>query len=175
MSQRIFLRGMTLLVSVGLLLTLCTAPSLAQEKIKVAGTHTMAQATRDTLSVGNTAGHVLTLQRSTGTNASSGATKFLDGAQMVTTSFSDLVNGNGPHQGYSVVTQDGNSIFTEWRGSVTTAPGEKEPLISFEGTFRWTGGTGEYAKIMGSGTYKGHFTSKTTYTVDWTGEYSLAK
>jgi hypothetical protein len=174
-------------VSLGLVLTICAAPALAQPKvvtqtqvitqpkIKAAGTQTMTVATRDTMAVGNLEGHVLALMRSTGTNAATGTTKFLDGAQLVTTSFSDLVKGNGPHHGYSTIVQGENSIFTEWKGTVTTVPGEKEPLMSFAGTFTWTNGTGEYAKISGSGTYKGHFTSPTAYTVEWSGEYSLGK
>jgi hypothetical protein len=166
---------MTLFLSVGLLLTICTASLFAQQKIKAAGTMTMTEARADTMSVGNTEGHVMSLLRSTGTNAATGEPKFMDGAQAENSSFSDLVLGNGPHNGYLTLTVDGNSVFVEWKGTVTTVPGEKEPLTSFAGTYVWTGGTGEYAKISGGGTYKGHFTSKTAYTADWAGEYSIGK
>lgn len=174
MSLRTVSRAMTLLLSVALILTICTA-SLAQEKIKTAGTMTMTEARADTMTVGNTEGHFLSLMRSTGTSAATGETKFMDGAQAVNVSFLDAVNGNGPHHGYLILARDANSVFVEWKGTVTTVPGEKEPLTSFAGTYMWIGGTGEYAKITGNGTYKGHFTSKTAYTADWTGEYSIGK
>jgi hypothetical protein len=166
---------MTLFLSVGLVLTICAAPSLAQEKITAAGTMTMTQARADSMAISIGESHIMSLMRSTGTNAASGEPKFMDGAQAENSSFSDLVLGNGPHNGYLTLTVDGNSVFVAWKGTVTTVPGEKEPLISFAGTYIWTGGTGEYAKITGSGTYKGHFTSKTAYTAEWTGEYSIGK
>ena len=187
MSLRTVSRAMTLFLSVGLVLTICAAPSHAQPKvvtqtqvithpkIKAAGTMTMTEARRDTMTVGNTEGHVMSLSRSTGTNAATGEAKFMDGAQAVNVYLSDLVNGNGLHNGYTVLAMNGNSVFVEWKGTVTTVPGEKEPLTSFAGTYMWIGGTGEYAKITGNGTYKGHFTSKTAYTAEWTGEYSIGK
>jgi len=175
MSLRTVRRAMTLFLSVSLILTICTASALAQEKIKAAGTMTMTEARADTMAVVNTEGHVMSLLRSTGTNAATSETKLMDGAQVVTTSSSDLVSGNGPHHGYTTLVQGGNSVFTRWNGTITTVPGEKEPLTSFAGTYVWTGGTGEYAKISGSGTYKGHFTSKTAYTAEWAGEYSIGK
>jgi hypothetical protein len=175
MSLRTVSRGMTLLLGVGLLLTFCAAPSLAQEKITAAGTMTMTQASVDTMIVGNTEGHTLSVSRSTGTNAATGESKLMDGAQAVNVYLSDLVNGNGPHHGYLTLVRDGNSIFVAWKGTVTTVPGKEAPLTSFAGTYHWTGGTGEYAKITGSGTYRGRYTSKTTYTAEWTGQYSFGK
>jgi hypothetical protein len=174
-------------VSLGLVLTICAAPLLAQPKvvtqtqamtqpkIKVSGTMTLTEGTVDSMSVSIGVTHMMSLERSTGTNAATGEAKFMDGAEAVNTSTSDLVMGNGPHHGYLVLTKNGSAVFCEWKGTVTTVAGEKEPLSSFAGTFTWTGGTGEFAKITGSGTYKGHFTSPTTYTADWTGEYSLGK
>jgi len=166
---------MTLLLSVGLLLTLGTAPSLAQEKLKVAGTLSMTEVRMDTMAIGNVEGHFLALMRSTGTNAATGGTKFMDGAQAVNSSASDLVNGNGMHHGYLILTQGANSVFCKWSGNVTTVQGTEGPRTTFEGTFTWIGGTGEYAKIGGSGTYRGHYTSKIAYTAEWAGEYSVGK
>jgi hypothetical protein len=34
-------------------------------------------------------------------------------------------------------------------------------------------GAGQYENITGNGTYNGQFTSKSEYTVEWEGEYSL--
>ena len=187
MSLRTVSRAMTLFLSVSLLLTICAAPSLAQPKvvtqtqvithpkIKAAGTMTMTEARVDSMAISIGESHIMSLMRSTGTNAASGEPKFMDGAQAENSSFSDLVLGNGLHNGYTVLAMNGNSVFVEWKGTVTTVPGEKEPLTSFAGTYMWIGGTGEYAKITGNGTYKGHFTSKTAYTAEWTGEYSIGK
>jgi hypothetical protein len=164
---------LALALSAALICILCAGISLAQEKIKAAGTMTMTDAKADTMLVGNTEGHFLSLMRSTGTNAATGENKIMDGAQAVNVSTSDLVKGSGPHNGYLILTLGENSVIIKWKGKVTTAEGKDGPQSSFAGTFNWTGGTGQFAKIKGSGTFKGHYTSPTAYTADWSGEYSL--
>jgi len=167
---------LALALSAALIFILCAGISLAEDEIKAAGTMTMTEARQDTMIVGNTEGHNLSLLRSTGTNAATGETKFMDGAQAVNVSFSDLVKGKGPHSGYLILVQNETSVFIKWKGTVTTVQRkEPPPLTSFAGTFNWTGGTGQYAKIKGKGTFKGHFTSPTAYTADWSGEYSLGE
>jgi hypothetical protein len=166
---------LALVLSAALICILCAGISLAQEKIKAAGTMTMTEAKADTMLVGNTEGHALALMRETGTNAATGETKFMDGAQAVNVSTSDLVKGNGPFNGYLMLTLGENSVFCKWKGKVTTVMGKDGPQTSFAGTFNWTGGTGQYAKITGEGTFKGHYTSPTAYTVDWSGEYTLGE
>jgi hypothetical protein len=65
--------------------------------------------------------------------------------------FSDYVNGIGPAQGYgTLVLEDGNKIFEEWRGtsySEPTSTGLRRG--TFHGTSRLVGGTGKFATIRG--------------------------
>ena len=65
-------------------------------------------------------------------------------------------------------------MISKWEHQLTTVMTEEgTPSTTFEGTFTYTGGMGKYENIKGGGTYKGMFTSKTEYVVDWMGEYSL--
>jgi hypothetical protein len=41
-----------------------------------------------------------------------------------------------------------------------------------EGTWTKVMGSGRYRDARGKGTYKGHFTSQSEYTVEWSGEIS---
>lgn len=168
-------RSMTLFIGVALVFAVGVMPSSAQQTTKVAGKLTMVQARQDTIDIGDTEGHVFSIGEFEGTNASTGEHKFMDGAQVITKGFSDLIRGNGPHQGYIEFSQKGDRTFAKWEGKITTVSGKDAPIITFEGTFSWIKGTGQFENIQGNGTYKGQFTSKTTYTVDWEGEYSIKK
>ena len=168
-------RAMTLFVSVALVFAIAVMPATAQEKTKIAGKFTSTQTKLDTIAIGDTEGHVFSLSEYEGTNVSTGEHKFMDGAQIANVSFSDLIKGNGPHQGYVKFSQKADATFAKWEGKVTTVSGKDAPIITFEGTFSWTKGTGQFENIQGGGTYKGQFTSKTAYTCDWEGEYFIKK
>ncbi|MBV8093349.1 MAG: hypothetical protein JO110_08960 [Acetobacteraceae bacterium] len=68
-----------------------------------------------------------------------------------TRGYSDYIDRNGRAWGYSVDTlQNGDKIYMEWTGSsqtTVTQDGSKEG--HFEGTVRWTGGTGKYVGVRG--------------------------
>ena len=82
----------------------------------------------------------------------------------------DLTEGSGPQRGYfHNVHADGDQDWGSFDGKVTTS-GQQ---TSIEGTWRYTGGTGKFHGISGSGTYKGRLTSPTEVTNDWVGEYQL--
>ena len=126
------------------------------------------------MEVGDTEEHAMVLGHSEGTNTSTGENVFMDGAQIVNLSFSDLVKGNGPHQGYVEFTKGEDAVFAKWQGTVTTMMSDEgTPMMSFEGTFTYIGGMGQYMGIKGSGTYKGYFTSETEYMTEWEGEYAI--
>jgi hypothetical protein len=55
--------------------------------------------------------------------------------------------------------------------STTLAP-DKTPHTTFAGTWTYVSGTGKYQGIRGGGTYQGHFSSPTEYTIEWKGEYA---
>lgn len=169
-------RSLALFISLFLIFTFVVATSMAQQKTKIAGKITSAYVMEEKLNVGDTEDHVISLSQSEGTNVSTGENKFMDDARVVNVSFSDIVKGNGPHQGYIKFTQNGNSTFAGWNGKITTIfSDEGTPIIKFEGIFTYIKGTGQYEGIQGSGAYKGEFTSEKEYTVEWEGEYFIKK
>jgi hypothetical protein len=168
--------SMTLLISVALIFAIGISSSTAQQKIKVAGKFTSTQTRMDSSAIGDAEGHVFSLTEYKGTNVSTGEHKFMDGAQVFNVSFTDLVKGNGPQQGYIEFSQQDDRTYAKWEGNVTTTlSAEDTPIITFEGTFSWIKGTGQFENIQGKGTYSGQFTSKTTYSTEWTGEYIIKK
>ena len=82
---------------------------------------------------------------------------------------------NGTHSGYQVFTHaNGDRSFSKFTGKQTvrrTTGGGTE--LHFEGTFQWTGGTGKFEYINGSGTYKGKIDAAgvTTYTYEGNANY----
>lgn len=165
---------MVLLAGFCLLMALGLEPSMAQEKVEIAGRIDATYTKQEPIEIGDTEGHMMVLATSEGTNTNTGEHEFMDGAQVVNMSFTDLVKGNGPHQGYITFVKDSDGTYAKWEGAVTTTMSpEGAPMISFEGTFSYTYGMGQYEHIHGSGTYKGHYTSETSYMVEWEAEYAI--
>ncbi len=159
-----------------LALTFGFANLSAQEATKISGKLTATYSSLDSIVVGDVAGHTLSLSASEGKNANTGENMFMDGADIVNMSYSDLTQGNGVHIGYVKFTKNGDAIYAKWEGKVTTTQAaEGAPVTSFEGTFKYIKGAGKFENIKGSGTYKGKFTSKTEYSVEWQAEYSIGK
>lgn len=159
-----------------LIFSLAISDSLAQQKYKVAGKQTNAYTKMERIDVGDISGHQLSLVVAEGVNMSTGATEFLNGAQLVSMNISDLVNFNGQFQGYSKFTKKGDSGYATIEGKITTTLStEGTPIPTLEGTFTWTKGTGQFENIQGSGTFKGRYLTTNIYTVDWEGEYWIKK
>ncbi len=174
MEKALFNRLTALFVGLAFILAFTPTMTAAQEMTKIAGEIKAVYTKQDTAAVGDTEKHNLTLAISEGPNASTAEHKFMDGAQMVNYSFGDLVGGNGPHQGYTIFTKNGDSAYAKWQGKVTTTlSAEGVPATTFEGTTTWIKGTGKFENIQGTGTYKGEFISKTEYAVSWEGKYSI--
>jgi hypothetical protein len=116
------------------------------------------------------------INKSEGTNASTGKSDFMDGALIVNNNFGDLTMGNGPHEGYIIISKQGGSAIAKWKGKVTTTMSTVNlPITTMEGTFAYINGTGLFENIQGGGTYKGKYLSEKTYTVEWEGEYFIQK
>ena len=148
-----------------------SAPTAAPAKI--AGTFTAKYVEQHQLPVADAEGHTLLTGKSEGTNRSTGPTPYMEQGKVTSVEFGDLVQGNGPHEGYIVFSQGADSMISRWNGKVTTklSP-DKTPMISFAGNWTKLRGTGKYEGVTGKGTYNGHFTSQTEYTCDWSGEIS---
>lgn len=142
------------------------------KKTKIAGKMTYNFTEHETFEVGDVEGHIVSLRKAEGTNFNLGQNEFMDGAKTVNFSFDDLVKGNGPHQGYSKIEKNGDLVISKWEGKiVTTLSADGKPIPSFSGNMHWIKSTGQFANIQGGGSYKGHFTSETSYVVEWKGEY----
>ena len=112
--------------------------------------------------------HALIATEAKGTNRSTGATRYMDGAAVRNVEIADLLHGDGPHQGYVAFTAQGEEAVTKWTGKVTTVLGaDQKPMTSFEGTWIKVKGPN------GRGIYKGRLTGPDSYTVDWEGELEL--
>jgi hypothetical protein len=174
MEKHIFKTLMILFISLILIFASGVMMSIAQEKTQIAGKFTATYLKQETIEVGDTEGHIVYLEQTEGTNESTGEHTIMDGARVVNVSFSDLVKGNGPHQGYIKFAQNDDTYFAKWEGTVTTTlSAEGTPIITFEGTYFYIKGTGQFENIQGSGTYKGKFISETTYIAEWEGEYFI--
>ena len=148
--------------------------SPAQQKIKVAGKMSLTQSEVNTIEIGDVKGHGISLGKAEGTNANTGGNKFMDGAQLVNMNFSDTIMGNGHHRGYVKFIQAADTVFAKWEGKVTTTLSEdKTPITSYERTFTFTRGIGQFKNIQGSGSYKGKFIEEAKSVSEWEGEYFL--
>ena len=84
----------------------------------------------------------------------------------------DLLDGNGSQHGYyNNVHADGGRDYGTFEGQVTTAGGG----MAVEGTWKFTGGDGEYRGITGGGTFKTVMKSETELEATWDGNYELAR
>ena len=156
----------------GLVSLLHTPPSV--DRARSSGTHTFTIVQPQQVEFGDAPGHVLMLARARGSNRSPGPDGFMDGSEIVSVSMADLVAGNGSNHGYDIQVGGGDSVFTRWRGVVSTVLSpDKTPLTSFQGTWTKHRGTGRYQGIKGAGTYQGHFTSPTSYVLEWRGEITV--
>lgn len=172
MSGRMILRRAAM-ISLPLAALVAAAWSPRAAPSKIAGTFAVRYTEQHPLNVTDVAGHMLLLGRVEGSNRSTGPTVYMDGAAVTNLEFADLVQGNGPHQGYILMSKDADSVISKWSGKVTTTLSpDKTPITTFEGTWVQVKGTGRYHAATGSGSYKGHFTSQSEYTVDWKGEIS---
>jgi hypothetical protein len=74
---------------------------------------------------------------------------------------SDTINGSGTDGGYFVeIHEDGSQTYGTFQStSKTSTMPDGSWEASFEGTYRYTGGSGKYRNIKGGGTFKGKSSS----------------
>lgn len=141
---------------------------------KVSGSASLTYTKQEASLVPSAGGHMLVFGELTGHNKNTGSSDYMSGANADNREIGQLFQGNGPHAGYYTMSKDGNSTTALWKGDVATVmAADGTPQTSFKGTWEYVAGTGKYNGIQGKGKYNGYFTSKTTYNVDWNGEYSL--
>ena len=169
-------QAISLVICLVLVFMIGTTISCAQHPTKIAGKIASVYTKEERMDIGDTEKHTVILAKSEGTNESIGKVVYMDGAQVININFSDVIKGNGDHQGYIILAKNSDTTFAKYNGHVsTTMSPDNIPITSFEGTFSYIGGKGKFAGITGTGTYSGKFTSKNEYTVEWQSEYSLKK
>ena len=121
------------------------------------------------LTVGDREGHALMIARVRGPQQSSNP--LWNEATIVYSAVLDLTAGAGEQRGYFVNTHaDGDRDWGTFGGTVTPAGTE----LQCEGTWEFTGGSGQYEGITGGGTYRMRLTSPETVETTWDGVYELA-
>ena len=84
----------------------------------------------------------------------------------------ELLDGAGTQRGYyNNVHGDKGRDWGTFEGQVTTAGGG----MTVEGTWKITGGDGEFRGVTGSGTFKTIAKSETELEATWAGNYELAR
>jgi hypothetical protein len=120
------------------------------------------------LALADTSGHEMSLIEVSGPQSS--ADPLWDGATVQYWGVADLVAGNGSQTGYFINRHTTGEIDRgTFTGKITTDAG----VSTMEGTWKYSGGTGTFARISGSGTYKGRIASPTEVEVSWEGSYQL--
>ena len=160
---------MVLLISLSAIFVFAVTTSLAQEKIKTKGKR-FGTLKSESIKLDDTEGHTLATGKGKGVDVITNSIFF-------SWSTSDLVKGNGTHQGYSkTIDKDGDITFGTFQGRISTTMSPKgRPLVTFEGTWAFTKGTGKWKNVQGNGTYKGKYIGPGIFTYDWEGEYFIKK
>lgn len=157
----------------GLIILMALTTAEAQQKFKIAGSGDYTMIDGKAINIEDAKSHTMSLNEYEGNNISTGETEYMHNAQVVNISFNDVTKGNGKHQGYVTIKKGNDRIVSQWEGKITTTlSDEGKPITSFKGNMWWIEATGQYENMHGIATYKGHFTSENTYTVEWEGEYS---
>jgi hypothetical protein len=148
----------------------------AQEKTEIGGKLAFTFTDQKQVNVADAEGHMLSLSLSAAKNASAAPGGFMDGADVTNYSIGDLVKGNGPQFGYVMFAMGADTTYAKWEHPTTTVmSAEGKGTTTFKGTFNFIKGTGQYKDIQGGGDYTGIFTSPTTYSVEWKGDFAIKK
>jgi hypothetical protein len=95
------------------------------DKIKDTGGYDAAFSKRDALSIPGQEGHELVLAEANGTATSPG--RQLDGFSVSEREIADLIQGNGPQQGYVIFSKSSDQQTVRFEGNVTTTLKDGQP------------------------------------------------
>jgi len=160
-----------LLIASGVLLSV-VQPSDAQTGRFTATGKVVTLLAETKMQPGDKPGHELTMARRMDTISYSDPT--FSSGQAIVASVSDYTAGSGAHRGYFAITHPvGDRTFSSYEGMTKATPKPAGPAeVTFEGTWRYTGGTGKFEGITGGGTYKGGLTPAGV-AYEFEGQYTL--
>jgi hypothetical protein len=166
---------MGVLFSLALIFGLCVS-STAQEKIKVSGKGTYAYTERPAITFDDVEGHMILLSKWEGMNWSTGEHKFMDRAEVSFIVYADYIKGSGPFWGYIKMSQNGDVVYSKFKGKATTTLSPKgKPNMTYEGEIEMVRGTGQYIGIQGGMKFKNQMISNAIMMSEWEGEYYIKK
>lgn len=143
--------GLFLAMLLSVTVVLLPGVSAAEEVAGRSVTHTQKS---ESMEVGDVPGHFVGVSQWAGLSF---YTKGPDNEEIVPRTgitIFDVVKGKGTMIVYEVKTfKDGSTMVTKSSGTQTPTNGGKK--AAFEGTWELTGGTGRYAGVKGTGTFKG--------------------
>jgi len=84
--------------------------------------------------------------------------------------FSDTVAGSGKVHGYFF---DEHSSGDRAFGTFDSTQTASDTAVTFEGNWKFEGGTGRFSRLKGEGAFKGRWASPTTLEMAWSGPYEL--
>jgi hypothetical protein len=157
-------RLMLILISLALIFAFGVMTSVAQEKVKLKDKRYWFTTKMEVMKVDDTEGHIIQISENKGVDVGTGGIS-------ISRSFSDLVKGNGTHQGYSNLMLPDGVTFNKHEGKVTTilSPAGK-PIITMEGTWSTIKGTGKWEGFQGGGPWKLKVIGEGIAVMDWEGE-----
>jgi hypothetical protein len=83
-----------------------------------------------------------------------------DGALVNFYTYEDYTGLSGPHRGYNATARQDDQMFASFEGTTDGRLNpDGSPNATFQGKFRFIGGTGKFKGLAGSGTYTGTLTS----------------
>jgi hypothetical protein len=89
-----------------------------------------------------------------------------NGATVLYWGISDLTGGNGTQTGYFMNRHANGDID---RGTFEARVTTKDGALTMRGSWKLVGGTGQFSRVSGSGTYTGRITSPTEVETSWEG------
>lgn len=114
--------------------------------------------------------HEMNIAEISGTQTS--ADPLWDDSKITYWGVTDLLNGQGSQHGYyNNVHGDKGRDWGTFEGKVTAAGG----AVTVDGTYKFSGGDGEFRGLTGGGKFKTVLKSETELECSWEGNYELAK
>jgi len=132
------------------------------------GSYSAKLGSQTVMAVSDQTGHVIGVSVVSAIQKTSDAN--WNGAHLTVWGTADTVAGNGEQRGYFKNEHSNGDVDHGTFEAKLTMSGNEATLA---GAWRFSGGTGKFAKITGNGVFNGKQTSPTDSEATWTGTYDL--
>jgi hypothetical protein len=135
--------------------------------VEFAGSFSGQAESQTTMSVADAPGHQFGLIKIVGSQQS--ADKAFDQAKITYWAVLEISGASGTQRGYF---QNVHANGDLTNGTFESTVSIRDNRVALSGTWRFSGGTGAFAGVSGSGEFQGRMTSPTHVEVTWSGSYS---